>query len=49
MGGRVTTWADPANGARIQLVYAPPGQGLVVLYRSAASTELTQEQNAKQF
>lgn len=49
MGGRVTTWTDPANGARIQLVLAPPGQRLVVLYRSAASSELANEQNAKQF
>jgi hypothetical protein len=49
MGGRVTTWADPANGARIQLVLAPPGDALVVLYRSAASAALDKEQNAKQF
>jgi hypothetical protein len=48
-GGRVTTWADPANGARIQLVLAPPGDALVVLYRSAAARELAREQNAKQF
>jgi hypothetical protein len=48
-GGRVTTWTDPANGARIQLVLAPPGQALVVLYRSAVARELAREQNAKQF
>jgi hypothetical protein len=48
-GGRVTTWVDPANDARIQLVLAPPGQALVVLYRSAAARELAQEKSAKQF
>jgi hypothetical protein len=48
-GGRMTTWRDPANGSTAQVILAPPAQGIVLLYRSRRSHELSAEQRQQKY